>query len=213
ERVRVHQAHGGRAAVELVLPSELPPVMIDADHLRVVVRALLDNAAEAMSEPGTVTVTARPVLVAPDECLDFDGDVRPGPHVELTIADCGSGLSADVERRLFVEPFYSTRTRRRGFGLFAVYGVLGSYQGGLRLSNGDGRGAVARVVLPAATVPAPAVTPSAPERRPGERLLVVDDDPLLLQYVAGTLERAGYRVHAATGSEEALRAHEAAAAD
>src|SRR5262249_22538480 len=76
ERVRVHQAHGGRVAVELALPSALPPAVIDADHLRVVVRALLDNAAEAMSEPGIVTVTARPVLVAPDECLDYDGDVR-----------------------------------------------------------------------------------------------------------------------------------------
>src|SRR5262249_43064435 len=78
EQAPIHEAHPGRAAVELALPADLLPAAIDGDHLRVVVRALLDNAAEALSEPGTVTVTARPVTVAADECLDYDGDVRPG---------------------------------------------------------------------------------------------------------------------------------------
>src|SRR5205823_3913639 len=55
--------------------------------------------------------------------------------------------------------------------------------------------------------------PSAAQRPPTEKLLVVDDDPLVLKFVAGTLERAGYRVHAAGGGGAALRPHAAAPAD
>src|SRR5207253_1521358 len=113
-----------RATIEIALPADLPPAAIDGDPLRAVIRALLENAAEALTEPGKVTVTARPVTLAAEDCLDYYGDLRPGPHVEIRIADTGPGLTEDARRRLFAEPFFSTKPRRRGFGLFAVYGVL-----------------------------------------------------------------------------------------
>jgi signal transduction histidine kinase len=162
EQLRLHAADG-TLKIELALPAELPPVVIDGDHLRVIVAALLDNAVEATEKPGTVTVAARTVTIAAEECLDYFGDVQPGPHVEIRIADGGPGLSPDVRRRLFAEPFFSTKPRRRGYGLFAVYGVLCSHKGGLRLGNAPERGTVARVVLPVAVVP------SSEEREKGRR--------------------------------------------
>jgi signal transduction histidine kinase/CheY-like chemotaxis protein len=212
EQARVHAAPGNRTTVALALPADLPPVAIDGDNLRVVVRALLDNAVEATSAPGTVTIAVRPVIVTADACHEYYGDLRPGPHVEIRIADTGDGLSADVRRRLFAEPFFTTKARRRGYGLFAVYGVLHAHKGGLRLTNAD-RGAVAQVLLPVAEMEAPVAPSAALEPTTSEKLLVVDDDPLVLRYVAGALERAGYRVHSATGGAEAIAAHTAAAAD
>src|SRR5207248_469942 len=66
-------------------------------------------------------------------------------------------------------------------------------------------GCVARAVLPAAGV--------TDDHPPGEKLLVVDDEPLVLQFVRVALEQAGYRVHAVGGAAEALAAHEASATD
>jgi signal transduction histidine kinase/CheY-like chemotaxis protein len=208
EQARLQGAQCPQTKIDVALPDDLPPVAIDGEHLRSAIRALLDNAVEAARKPGTVTVKARMVNIAAEECLDYYGDVRPGPYVELRITDAGDGLTPDVQRRLFMEPFFSTKSCRRGYGLFAVYGVLHAYHGGLRLSNGPERGAVAHVVLPVAVVPAPAIAPSANiEPQTGDKVLVVDDDPLILRFVAGALERAGYRVHSAAGAEEAVAVH------
>ena len=210
EQLRLRAAHGAAKKIDIAPSAELPPVAIDGDQLRFVVRALMDNAVEAAPKPGTVTVKARTVTIAAEECLDYYGDVRPGPHVELRITDDGNGLTPDVQRRLFAEPFFSTKSCRRGYGLFAVYGILHAHRSGLRLSNAPERGTVARVVLPVAVVPAPAVAPSNKiDSLSGDKVLVVDDDPLVLRFVASALERAGYRVHPVGGADEAVAAHSA----
>jgi two-component system, cell cycle sensor histidine kinase and response regulator CckA len=206
ERARL-QAADNRTRIELTLAPELPPAMIDGDHLRIIVRALLENAAEATNQLGCVNVNARTVAIAAEECFDYYGDLRPGPHLELQFMDNGDGFKPDVLRRLFAEPFVSTKPGRRGYGLFAVYGVLHAHQGGLRVNNAPEHGAVASVVLPVAVIPAPAIAPSRSERPPGDKVLVVDDDPLVLRFVVATLEKGGYRVHTATGAGEALAAH------
>ena len=208
ERASLQAADGLQAIVQLALPPDLPPVAIDGDHLRLIVRALLDNAVEAAKRPGNVAVKARVVTIAAEECLDYYGNVRPGPHVELRITDDGDGLTPEIQRRLFAEPFFSTNARRRGYGLFAAYGVLHAHQGGLRLTNAPDGGALARVVLPVAIVPDTlAIAPSRLERQAGDKVLVVDDEPLVLRFVAGALEKAGYRVHTANSAAEAVAAH------
>jgi signal transduction histidine kinase/CheY-like chemotaxis protein len=213
EEARLRTLPPPAPSLHLSLPADLPPLALDADHLRQVLAALLDNAREALVGEGAISVSARTTELSEADCRDLFGDLRPGPHVEVTVADTGSGLSPDAQRRLFVEPFFSTKPRRRGFGLAAAYGILHAHRGGLRLLPGSERGAVARVLLPLA----PAVTPSqvvvAVEPARGERVLVVDDDPLILQLVSATLERAGYRVQTVGGGEEAVKAFAAAGRD
>jgi CheY-like chemotaxis protein len=81
-----------------------------------------------------------------------------------------------------------------------VYGLLRGYGGGLRLGPDPAQGTAVRVFLPLAAV---ATRPAAAEGR--ARVLAVDDDPLVLRFVAATLEGAGYQVQAAAGGAEALR--------
>jgi signal transduction histidine kinase/ActR/RegA family two-component response regulator len=193
-------------------PDELPPLAIDADHLRQVLAALLDNAREASGQAGMVQLDARRTLLSADDCLDFYGDPRPGEHVELIVSDDGPGIAPEVRMRLFAEPFLSTKPRRRGLGLATVYGILHAHHGGLRLTPGPQGGIRASVVLPvAAASESPAPEPG--EVAVGEKVLVVDDDPRVLQFVASTLERAGYRVHAVGSAGEALDRYDAAGAD
>ncbi len=140
------------AGTDLVfdLPPELPTTAAHEDHLRQAVHNLLENAYDALpGGKGVVTLAARSIDLTAAECLAYYGRLRPGPHVLVRVDDTGSGLSAAVQQRLFAEPFFSTKPRRRGLGLAVVYGIVAAYRGGLRLENGPVGGAVAEIVLPA----------------------------------------------------------------
>jgi CheY-like chemotaxis protein len=193
------------------VPGDLPAVALDPEHLHQVLTALLDNARESLMGPGSISVSARVVDLGPAECQDLFGAARPGPHVEIVIADTGTGLSPEVQRRLFADPFFTTKPRRRGFGLAMAYGILHAHRGGLRLHPGEERGVVARALLPVApspAAPAPgAAALLAPEKARGERILVVDDEAKVLQVVTVALEQVGFRVEAVSSGEAALQAY------
>jgi signal transduction histidine kinase/ActR/RegA family two-component response regulator len=193
------------------LPADLPPLAMDTEHTRHVLDALLDNDLEAAGQ-GTVTVSARAVPVGPEECVDYLGDVHPGPHVAIEVHDTGPGLSAEARQRVLVEPFYTGKARHRGMGLAIAYGVLAAHHGGLRLLPGPDGGVLARALVPVAVPAAPpaAAATTATAGPGGEKVLVVDDDPLILNLIRATLEGAGYRVQAVTSAEEALTSYSAA---
>jgi len=204
---------GGEFTARAAVAEGLPPVAVDAGQLRQVLAALLENARDAVQGAGTASVSARSVELTADDCLDLYGDARPGPHVEIAVADSGPGLPPEVARGLFSEPFFTAKPRRRGFGLAVSYGILHAHHGGLCLKPGPTGGTVAAIYLPCAgpARPAPVVAAGQPAR--GERVLVVDDDAMILRFVCATLEQAGYRVQAAAGAEEALAHYTAAASD
>jgi signal transduction histidine kinase/ActR/RegA family two-component response regulator len=218
EEVRLRQAAGPDVQVEVSVAAELPAVGLDGEHLREVLAEVLNNAREAVGSSGgggprEITVTARAVTLDAADCLDLYGEARPGPFVEIVVADNGPGLSPEARRGLFAEPFFSTRSRRRGFGLASAYGVLCAHRGGLDVAGRPGGGTEVRLLIPVAVVPTAPVTAAAPGVVRGERVLVVDDDAMLLQFVTRTLERAGYRVLGAATPDEALRAYSLAEAD
>jgi CheY-like chemotaxis protein len=125
--------------------------------------------------------------------------------VEVQVADTGNGFSAEVREHLFAEPFFSTKPRHRGLGLAVVYGILRCYHGGLAIENGLRGGGVVRLYFPVSVkdVEFAPTTPTAASE-PADRVLVVDDDPMVLQLVCATLQQAGYRVQSASGGAEAL---------
>jgi signal transduction histidine kinase len=189
--------------VDVHVPADLPPVALGAEPMGHVLAQLLDNAAEAVASGGGVRLWARVVTLTADECLDLLGAAEPGPHVELSVEDTGCGLSDDARRKLLSEPFFTTKTRHRGYGLGAVHGILCSHRGALAIGPSPDGGTGARAYLPVA---APAAPPSV-----GERVLVVDDDPMVLHLVRTTLQRAGYRVETVTSADDAVRSYTQAA--
>jgi signal transduction histidine kinase/ActR/RegA family two-component response regulator len=212
EAERLRAAWGDAVRLQLLLPSELPPVRMDPELLRQTLLPVLENAREAIASEGTIIVTARATELGPAGCLDLLGNSRPGPCVELTVTDSGGGISPEA-RACLGEPFFTTKPRHRGLGLAVLYGLLHVHRGGFRLEPALGGGTTARLYLPvqpAGLAPPVAGTPTGTAGR-GERVLVVDDDPLILQMVHTTLERAGYRVQAVGGGAEALAAFTAPA--
>ncbi len=205
EQARARSAWGAEVALHIALPTQLPLVGVEPEPLQQALAQLLNNAREAITEEGVVTLSARLTELTEADCQELIGSPRPGPHVELTVTDTGPGLSAETRQRLFREPFYSTKVRHRGLGLAMVFGVLQAHGGGLRFGPDPECGTAVRLFLP---VVGPSIPPAAqPAPRAGETILIVDDDPLVLRYVATALERAGYRTRSAADGVEALSAY------
>jgi signal transduction histidine kinase len=136
EQARLRSLLPPTISLKVEVPPELPSVAMDAELLRQVVGHLLDNAREAITSGGTLTLSARRMTLEADGASDLLGQPMPGPCVEVVITGNGPEISADVRRRLFQEPFFSTKPRHRGLGLAIVYRVLQAHRGSFRLVTG-----------------------------------------------------------------------------
>jgi signal transduction histidine kinase len=103
-----------------------------------------------------VSVAARPVELSEADAREFLGKAATGAHLEVTVTDNGPGIKPEVRRRLFAEPFFTTKVRHRGLGLAVCYRILCAHRGGIRLSPAaaPGTGTQVRVALPLAARPA-----------------------------------------------------------
>jgi signal transduction histidine kinase len=140
--------------LELNLPDDLPPIAVEAASLRQVLAVVLENAREAIVGAGVIDVSAQSIQLDAGEASKLIGDVRPGTHLEIRIADRGNGLTPEARRQLFAEPFFSTKPRKRGFGLATAYGILSAHRGGMELLSRPEGGTIARLVVPVAAVAA-----------------------------------------------------------
>ena len=124
------------AEVRLVrrLAVDVPPLRLDAEHVKRAIINLVDNAIEAMGRKGTVTVST-----------EYD---RTRSRVLLTVADDGPGIAAEDRDRLFV-PHFSTKKRGSGLGLSIVSRIVQEHQGEVRIEDNHPRGARFVVDLPA----------------------------------------------------------------
>lgn len=190
----------------LDLDSKLPSIEIDPGALDQVVVNLLVNAREAMPKGGTVAVktgaTEVDVLFG-----EMHGGIRPGSYVCLTISDTGVGMDDSVRVRAF-EPYFSTKApwESGGLGLSTVAGVVDRSGGTISLYSEPGVGTTVKVFFPMTTAPeAPdVVTPPTPKQGAGERLLVVEDNELMVKILMRMLESSNYVPVAARSGKEAL---------
>ena len=120
---------------------------------------LLENAVEACPQGGVVRVAARAVELTDADARTYLGRVGVGGYLQITVSDTGPGIKPEVRRRLFVDPFFTTKVRHRGLGLAIAYRVLCSHRGGIQIESVPlpGTGTQVRVVLPLAAARPPAV--------------------------------------------------------
>ncbi|MCS6863865.1 MAG: HAMP domain-containing sensor histidine kinase [Gemmataceae bacterium] len=146
--------------IEKDLPNTLPAVAMEATPLQTVLGHLLENAVEACPQGGVVRVSAKSVELTEADARSYLGRVGVGAHLQVVIMDSGVGIKPEVRRRLFVEPFFTTKVRHRGLGLAIAYRVLCSHRGGILLDSvpAPGTGTQVRVVIPLAVVRTPNIT-------------------------------------------------------
>jgi PAS domain S-box-containing protein len=204
---------GEDVAVRTHLDPGVDPIFIDPGQLEQVVLNLAVNARDAMSDGGTLSIeTANVVLDS--GYADHHAGATVGPQVLLAISDTGCGMDAATMASVF-EPFFTTKPKGKGtgLGLSTVYGIVKQSGGSIWVYSEAGRGTTFKVYLPRSPAAAAARDPN-PESvllraRPGESILVVEDDQQVRRAAVRCLERLGYAVTAADGPKEAARLVEA----
>ena len=187
--------------VVLRLQPDMPEILGVDSEVRDALTNLLLNAADAMPEGGTVTVTTR-------HRPDPDDRGSPPTPVELEVADTGVGMD-EATRRHCLEPFFTTKGERgTGLGLAMVFGMVQRHGASLDIDSAPGRGTTVRIAFQShAGQPSsgPVRRPeSQPASCPSLRLLVVDDDPLLLHSLGEALVADGHRVELAGGARQGV---------
>jgi two-component system cell cycle sensor histidine kinase/response regulator CckA len=192
-----------------VLAPELPPVAADVAQLRQVVMNLVTNAADAIGQrPGAVRIATRAVEATAEDLRSayLGGELAPGPYVALEVSDDGCGMDPTTLERLF-DPFFTTKSTGRGLGMAAVLGIVRGHRASIHVESHLGVGTTFRLLFPAAAAhPRSAAAPrdaAEPQTR-GARILVVDDEPSVRDFVASALLRQGWRPEVVPDGPQAL---------
>jgi len=213
-------------SIELKLTPNLPYVDTDPQQFWKVIINLLKNASEAMSgSRGHICISTYPFMLTPVNIGDFFSThaLTPGNGVVFQIDDTGSGIPPEIIKRLF-EPFFSTKAVGRGLGLATVFAIVDAHNGGIAIDSEQGKGTTFRIWLPAvkdtrstlpqtpaAALPATAEPPeketAAPvsaEPKAPPRVLLIEDDPAILQSTSFALRSLNAETLTAATKREAL---------
>ena len=205
---------GAVIRLEIDLAPNLPALLGVESEVREALINLVFNAVDAMPEGGALTLRTRSAAAGESsDGVDGNGAAasQQASHAVVEVVDTGVGMDEDTRRRC-LEPFFTTKGERgTGLGLAMVYGVAQRHGADVEIDSALGRGTTVRLHFPVPTVE-PASSIVMPAQAPPARLriLIVDDDPLLLKSLSDTLEADGHLVSAANGGQAGIDAFHAA---
>ncbi|MCC7519874.1 MAG: PAS domain S-box protein [Verrucomicrobiae bacterium] len=184
------------------------PILGDPNHFNQILLNFALNARDAMPKGGEFTLAVCRKTVAQEAPPSVPG-VSAGDYIELRVADTGGGMSPEVQTHIF-EPFFTTKAAGRGtgLGLSIVYGIVRQANGHVHVESREGLGTTFTILVPVAAAAAEEATPHARKTAAAEggteRILVVEDNESVRDFILDALRSAGYAVVEAANAEEAL---------
>ena len=176
---------------------ELLPDIMGAEHeIRDALTNLIFNAVDAMPNGGTLSLRTR------------TAGEQGAERVLIEVSDTGVGMDEDTRRRC-LEPFYTTKGERgTGLGLAMVYGMVQRHSAELEIDSAAGQGTTVRLSFPAHTASLVSTTTQTLRTVVGRRLriLLVDDDPMLIKSLQDTLQEDGHVITATHGGQAGIDA-------
>ncbi len=190
------QLRGNHIEIEKHLARDLPFTLLDFHQMQQVVLNLVNNAEQAIVESrhgSTIRLTTR----------------SDGARIELRVADDGPGIPPEIQERIF-EPFFTTRREGKGtgLGLSLCFGIVQEHGGGIRLESQPGQGSTFVVDLPVIASEDDAQASAqgtASDAVSHMRVLVIDSDPAVLDFLVEMLGARGHSVDTASDAPEALK--------
>lgn len=198
---------GGSVVCAVDVADDLPPLFADRGQLETVLVNLATNARDAMPQGGTLTLSASADTVS--QASPHPAGLPDGEYIRITVSDTGAGMEQSVLSRV-TEPFFTTKQpgKGTGLGLAMAKGFVEQSGGSLTIDSQIGQGTSVALWLPVAmgSVPTEREAPAGEERARDDKtcVLLVDDDPIVRDVLAASLQDAGYAVHAVEGGASAL---------
>ena len=179
----------------------LGKVKIDPSQIDQILANLCVNARDAIGDTGRVTIETHPAIFDDDYCRLHPGSV-PGKYVLLSVSDTGCGMNAETLSHVF-EPFFTTKEigKGTGLGLATVYGIVKQNNGFINVYSEPGFGTTFKIYIPRYTAKSEhtrKIETPKPAERGHETILLVEDEPMILDMTTSMLEQLGYKVLAAT---------------
>jgi len=184
------------------------PVKLDASQVDQLLTNLCVNARDAIRDVGRITIETGKKILDEAYCSQNQGFV-PGEYVMLTVSDDGCGMPRETRDKIF-EPFFTTKGSRQGtgLGLSTVYGIVKQNNGFINVYSEPGHGTTFRIYLPSYLGQAAENIKQDAQTVPhgnGEVVLIVEDEPLILNLAERMLQNIGYTVLSADSPKKALQ--------
>lgn len=195
------------AGIESNLEPHLLNIMGSSVHLSKIVMNLVNNAAEAMPDGGSIFISTQCRYI--DKPVRGYDDIKEGDYVILTVSDTGTGISPEDLERIF-EPFYTKKKMGRsgtGLGMAVVWGTVKDHRGYIDVKSTIGKGTTFTLYFPVSRKEITRKEESMPIEKfmgMGESVLIVDDIKAQRDIASRILEKLGYSATAISSGEEAV---------
>jgi len=189
-------ARGASIEMRVEVAPDAPTIMASESEVREALINLVLNAADALPDGGRITLRVR--------CQAADARFAK-PMVVVEVNDDGVGMDENT-RNHCLEPFFTTKGERgTGLGLAMVYGIAQRHGAELQVDSEPGKGTTIRLLFAdSAGAVATAQEREVPQAVQGLRLLLIDDDPLILESLRNALEYEGHQVTCAQGGQDGI---------
>lgn len=204
---------GSDVEIRYSIRNNLPAVLIDKSGLENVILNLAINSRDAMPHGGEFKISTDLVQLTASNPFVKNDDLTPGTYVLMSFTDEGEGMSEEVLQRVF-EPFFTTKERGKGtgLGLAMIYGFVKQSGGTIQIFSEPGKGTKLDILLPVCE--GEEIAPNSESThiesvlagKNTEKVLVVDDEPELLEVTRAFMEDMGFDVISASNGKDGLSA-------
>jgi len=197
---------GSNVRCDFSLADDLWSVEADEGQLNQVVNNLILNAVQAMPGGGVINVVAENVYIEEDHPLPLE----PGRYVMVLVRDEGIGIPKDILPRIF-DPYFTTKQKGSGLGLATTYSIIKSHGGHITVESELGEGSTFCFYMPASerAISSMGVDEDGLVHGAG-RILVMDDEEMVRDFVSGLLQEIGYEVEVASDGRETIELYKKA---
>ncbi len=192
---------GSNVNCKLHFAENLPHVNMDQGQISQVIQNLIINAQNAMPNGGTIEIDVVPELLSKSSKLPL----KEGSYIKISIKDEGAGIPEEHIDKVF-DPFYTTNKSGSGLGLSTAYSIIKNHNGSISVESVVRQGTTFTIYLPAAPVTRKSKKAEDTGIVHGKgRILVMDDEELVLDTAAALFDFIGFDVVKAENGEEAIR--------
>lgn len=200
---------GSNVRCEFFIHDDIWHVPIDEGQIGQVIHNLFLNACQAMSSGGTIKVQCENTFIEKEGVLP----IPKGKYVKISVQDEGIGISQENLSKIF-DPYYTTKPKGTGLGLSMAYSIIKKHGGYITVDSILGKGTTFVFYLPASKKAVESIKEAKDSKiktlSDKKKLLVMDDEDMILDFAKEVLSRAGYYVECSKNGRQAIEVYKKA---